>query len=249
MSTCVFHQYWQRRVDEKRMLLSVMASTHGKKTPPSKARGKVRIMVTGECKNNTSKGSKKDPVVFLYRGEHPQNLKIWKKGHSLYGSTNKRPAFQQPIWSAVPVQTCARSICSPKGIKAKGPISTGLSRDRTPFIPPLNALVVANHAVCHLAKKSFWKELAGDEGSVAQVHCTDSVCLFSYSVAKNGQNRSWILNCICSSISELKHNKMAVSLDDALGPGREPAEHSKSARHSFLFCLEALKCTIKSLHD
>lgn len=83
---------------------------------------------------------------------------------------------------------------------------------------------------------------------MAQVHCSDSVCLFSYSVAK-GQNHSWILDCICSSISELKHNKMAVSLDDALRPGREAVEHSKSACHSFLFCLGALKCTIKSLHD
>lgn len=29
-STCVFHQYGRSRVDEKRMLLSLMASTHGK---------------------------------------------------------------------------------------------------------------------------------------------------------------------------------------------------------------------------
>lgn len=246
-STCVFHQYGRGRVDEKRMLLSLMASTHGKQAGWE---GKSGLELQVNLRITQVRGASDGLVVFSDDGEHPQNLKIWKKD-TVYNAAqiNVLPSCLSTVHLKCSASANLRKInLLSGGIKAKDPISTGLSRDRTPFIPPLNALVVANHAVCHLAKKSFWKELARDEGSMAQVHCSDSVCLFSYSVAK-GQNHSWILDCICSSISELKHNKMAVSLDDALGPGRGAVEHSKSACHSFLFCLGALKCTIKSLHD
>lgn len=238
-STCVFHQYGRSRVDEKRMLLSLMASTHGKHHRAG-WEGKSGLELQVNLRITQVRGASDGLVVFSNDGEHPQNLKIWKKD-TVYNIATVH------LKCSASANLREINLLS-GGIKAKDPISTGLSRDRTPFIPPLNALVVANHAVCHLAKKSFWKELARDEGSMAQVHCSDSVCLFSYSVAK-GQNRSWILDWFCSSISELKHNKMAVSLDDALGPGWEAVEHSKSACHSFLFCLGALKCTIKSLHD
>lgn len=86
-------------------------------------------------------------------------------------SVDKHPGFQWCIWSALPVQkTCATSVCLSRGIRSKGPVSTSLSWDRPLFMQPLNTSVVASHAVCHLAREVFEKELAKAVGSVAQAH-------------------------------------------------------------------------------
>lgn len=100
--------------------------------------------------------------------------------------------FNSPFEVQCQRKTCVRSICLSGGIKAKGPISTSLSRDRPLFIRPLNALVVTIHAVCHLAKRSYCKELAGDEGSMARVYRSNGVCLFRYSKVKR-QNHLYML--------------------------------------------------------
>lgn len=138
--------------------------------------------------------------------EHPPDLKSGRKykGHSLWHSTNKGIAFHASIWSALPVQTCWRSICSPEGWKQKkGPVSTSLSRDRTSFIRPwtLRSLPTKPSVIW---RKGLSEKNLLQMKNVSQVHCSNCICLFSYSTVqkrKKRQNRSWTVNSAGSFIS------------------------------------------------
>lgn len=166
------------------------------------------------------------------------------------GHTNKRLAFQQSIWSALPAQ----NLCE---------ISPPLQRDKSQR-PDFNKHLLRQTPI-HTASECFScfqpRDLSLGEEEFLKKYSQRMkdlwlrstvqmvvVCLVTrWQKDRTICYHSWILKGIRPS--KLKRIKIAVSLDDALQTGREPVEHSKSSCHSFLFFSRALNCTIKSLHD
>lgn len=122
-STCVFHQYGRSRVDEKRMLLSLMASTHGKHHRAG-WEGKSGLELQVNLRITQVRGASDGLVVFSDDGEHPQNLKIWKKD-TVYNAAqiNVLPSCLSTVHLKCSASANLREInLLSGGIKAKDPI-------------------------------------------------------------------------------------------------------------------------------